>query len=156
MMSMVTPPVGIGAFFAAAIAKAKPMQTAFVAMRYGWTAYVIPFLFVLSPTLILKGDTIAIVVDVITAAAGVYLISAAAVGWLHVPLQPLMRLLLILAGSALLVPLSLPFSLWFNGLGIAGAAIVFLAHHLAPNLLNPRGRHWRPYLPPLIKRGPDA
>lgn len=156
MMSMVTPPVGIGAFFAAAIAKAKPMQTAFVAMRYGWTAYVIPFLFVLSPTLILKGDTIAIVVDVITAAAGVYLISAAAVGWLHVPLQPLMRLLLIFAGSALLVPLSLPFSLWFNGLGIAGAAIVFLAHHLAPNLLNPRGRHWRPYLPPLIKRGPDA
>jgi TRAP transporter 4TM/12TM fusion protein len=156
MMSMVTPPVGIGAFFAAAIAKAKPMQTAFVAMRYGWTAYVIPFLFVLSPTLILKGDTIAIVADVITAAAGVYLISAAAVGWLHVPLQPLMRLLLILAGSALLVPLSLPFSLWFNGLGIAGAAIVFLAHHLAPNLLNPRGRHWRPYLPPLIKRGPDA
>ncbi|WP_375568862.1 TRAP transporter fused permease subunit [Ahrensia marina] len=156
MMSMVTPPVGIGAFFAAAIAKAKPMQTAFVAMRYGWTAYVIPFLFVLSPTLILKGDTIAIVVDVITAAAGVYLISAAAVGWLHVPLQPLMRLLLIFAGSALLVPLSLPFSLWFNGLGIAGATIVFLAHHLAPNLLNPRGRHWRPYLPPLIKRGPDA
>jgi len=156
MMSMVTPPVGIGAFFAAAIAKAKPIQTAFVAMRYGWTAYVIPFLFVLSPTLILKGDTIAIVVDVITAAAGVYLISAAAVGWLHVPLQPLMRLLLIFAGSALLVPLSLPFSLWFNGLGIAGMAIVFLAHHLAPNLLNPRGRQWRPYLPPLIKRGPDA
>jgi len=156
MMSMVTPPVGIGAFFAAAIAKAKPMQTAFVAMRYGWTAYVIPFLFVLSPTLILKGDLIAIVVDVITAAAGVYLISAAAVGWLHVPLQPLMRLLLILAGSALLVPLSLPFALWFNGLGIAGATIVFLAHHLAPNLLSPRGRHWRPYLPPLIKRGPDA
>lgn len=156
MMSMVTPPVGIGAFFAAAIAKAKPMQTAFVAMRYGWTAYVIPFLFVLSPTLILKGDPITIVVDVISAGVGVYLISAAAVGWLQVPLQPLMRLLLVLAGSALLVPLSLPFGPWFNGLGVAAVAIVFLAHHLAPNLLNPRGRQWRPYLPPLIKRGPDA
>jgi TRAP transporter 4TM/12TM fusion protein len=155
MMSMVTPPVGIGAFFAAAIAKAKPMQTAFVAMRYGWTAYVIPFLFVLSPTLILKGDLIAIVVDVITAAAGVYLISAAAVGWLNAHLVPLMRVIFVFAGFALLVPLSFNFGVWLNAIGATFVGVVFLASRLGPNMLNPRGGQWKTYLPPM-ERGPDA
>ena len=156
MMSMVTPPVGIGAFFAAAIAKAKPMQTAIVAMRYGWTAYVIPFLFVLSPTLILKGGPISIIIDAVSAGAGVYLVSAAAIGWLHVPLQPAMRLLLIVSGAALLLPLSLPFGPWCNGLGAAGAGVALLAQRPGPNLLKPRGRQWRPCVPPPIKRGPDT
>lgn len=155
MMSMVTPPVGIGAFFAAAIAKAKPMQTAVVAMRYGWTAYVIPFLFVLSPTLILKGDPFAIIIDVVTAGLGVYLISAAAVGWLNTTLQPPMRLMLIMAGSALLVPLSFAFAPWLNGIGIAFVLIAFLASRLGPNMLNPRGRQWKTYLPP-VERGRDG
>lgn len=137
MMSMVTPPVGIGAFFAAAIAKAKPMQTAFVAMRYGWTAYVIPFLFVLSPTLILKGEPLHIAIDVVTAAVGVYLISAAAVGWLQAPLSSVARLALILAGVALLVPLSFAFGPWLNGGGAVFVVFIFLVHRLGPNLLSP-------------------
>ncbi|MEO0382696.1 MAG: TRAP transporter fused permease subunit [Pseudomonadota bacterium] len=137
MMSMVTPPVGIGAFFAAAIAKAKPMQTAFVAMRYGWTAYVIPFLFVLSPTLVLKGEPLVIGIDVVTAAVGVYLISAAAVGWLQVPLSMVHRLALSFAGVALLAPLSFTFGPWLNGGGAAFVIIIFVVFRLGPNLLKP-------------------
>ena len=155
MMSMVTPPVGIGAFFAAAIAKAGPMQTAFVAMRYGWTAYVIPFLFVLSPTLILKGEPLAIAMDVVTAGLGVYLVSAAAVGWLNATLSLMMRTLLVLAGLALLVPVGFAFGVWLNGAGIAFVVIAFLASRLGPNMLNPRGGQWKTYLPPM-ERGPDA
>ncbi|MEM8852356.1 MAG: TRAP transporter fused permease subunit, partial [Pseudomonadota bacterium] len=155
MMSMVTPPVGIGAFFAAAIAEARPMKTAVVAMRYGWTAYVIPFLFVLSPTLILKGEPLIIVVDVVTASLGVYLVSAAAVGWLNAALSPLMRVLLILAGAMVLAPLSLPLGPWLNGVGASCVAVMFLAKRLGPNLLNPKGRQWTPYPPP-IERGRDT
>ncbi|MEM6341681.1 MAG: TRAP transporter fused permease subunit, partial [Pseudomonadota bacterium] len=58
MMSMVTPPIGIGAFFAASIANASPMATAFEAMRLGWTAYIVPFLFVATPALLLIGTPI--------------------------------------------------------------------------------------------------
>ncbi len=52
MMSFVTPPVAIAAFFAANLAKADPMKTGWAAMRFSWTAYIVPFLFVFSPTLL--------------------------------------------------------------------------------------------------------
>ncbi len=131
MMSMVTPPVAIGAFFAAAIAKAPPMQTAVVAMRYGWTAYVIPFLFVLSPTLILKGEPWAMAVDVTTAVIGVYFISAAAVGWLTVALSMPARLLMTLAGICLLVPVVLPHAGLINSVGGAAALIFAFGNRLS-------------------------
>ena len=46
-LSMITPPVAIGAFAAANLAGADPMKTGFEAMRFGWTVFVIPFMFVL-------------------------------------------------------------------------------------------------------------
>ncbi|MGP9790930.1 TRAP transporter permease [Roseinatronobacter sp. NSM] len=119
MMSMVTPPIGIGAFFAAAIAKASPMATAWESMRFGWTAYIVPFLFVFSPALLLMGDPSEIVLAVITAVIGVYAISAAFVGWLHGPAGPMRRVLLGLAGVALLLPPGIGGShtIWINGAG---------------------------------------
>ena len=57
MMSMITPPIALAAFAAATISGADPMKTGFESMKMGWVAYIIPFLFVLSPTLILRGDT---------------------------------------------------------------------------------------------------
>lgn len=137
MMSMVTPPVAIGAFFAAAIAKSKPMETALVSMRYGWTAYIIPFYFVLSPTLILKGDWITIAVDVVTAGIGIYLISAGAIGWVRKPLNALSRILLIISGLCLMTPLAFEYALLMNIIGAAiSAGIIFLW----PVLCNVRAR----------------
>ena len=104
MMSMVTPPIGIGAFFAATIAKAPPMATAWESMRFGWTAYIIPFLFVFSPALLLMGEPTEIALAVTTAVIGVYAISAAFVGWLRGPEGPARRALIACAGVALLLP----------------------------------------------------
>jgi len=120
MMSMVTPPIGIGAFFAAAIAKASPMSTAWESMRFGWTAYIIPFLFVFSPALLLIGDPVEITLAVATAVIGVYAISAAFVGWLHGPVGIGRRILVALAGVALLLPpgIGADLTLWFNGAGL--------------------------------------
>ncbi|MCC6006399.1 MAG: TRAP transporter fused permease subunit, partial [Rhodobacteraceae bacterium] len=82
MMSMITPPIAVGAFFAATLAGSEPMRTGFTAMRFGWTAYIIPFLFVFSPGLLLQGgldlDT---VLTIISALAGVWFISAAFAGF---------------------------------------------------------------------------
>jgi TRAP-type uncharacterized transport system fused permease subunit len=44
-LSMITPPVAIGAFAAANLAGADPMKTGFEAVRFGWLVFVIPFLF---------------------------------------------------------------------------------------------------------------
>lgn len=80
MMSMVTPPVAIGAFFAASIAKASPMRTALSAMRLGWTAYIVPFLFVAWPALLLNGPWWEVAWAVGAATLGVYAVSVAFVG----------------------------------------------------------------------------
>lgn len=104
MMSMVTPPVGIAAFFAASIASADKMRTALEAMRFGWVAYVIPFLFVVTPSLLLEGPWWRIALDVGAAIIGVWLISAAFVGFLRHDLGHVQRLIIAAIGIALLWP----------------------------------------------------
>ena len=104
MMSMITPPIALAAFAAATLTKADPMMTGFVAMRFGWVAYVVPFLFVASPTLLLSGDPWVVAVDVITAAIGVYLISVAVIGYFVRPLNWGWRAVLVAAGTAAMVP----------------------------------------------------
>ena len=127
MMSMVTPPVGIGAFFAASIAKAPPMATAIESMRFGWTAYIIPFLFVFSPALLLIGNPVDSVVAVSTAVLGVYAISAAFIGWLHGPAGIARRVAIAAAGIALLLPPGIggAMTLWINGAGLAALAVLW-------------------------------
>ncbi len=53
VLSAITPPVAIGAFAAAPIAQASPMRTAFVALRLALTGFIIPFIFVYEPSLLL-------------------------------------------------------------------------------------------------------
>ena len=50
----ITPPVATGAYVAASIARASPMKTAFTAMRMGVAVYVMPFIIVASPALIMQ------------------------------------------------------------------------------------------------------
>jgi len=105
MMSMITPPVAIGAFFAASLAGAPPMRTGFAAMRLGWTAYIVPFLFMFSPALLLQsGSTTVTVLAIATAIIGVWLISAGMVGYLAGPVVPWLRAGFVLSGACLLIP----------------------------------------------------
>ena len=104
MMSMITPPIALAAFAAAAIAKASPMATGWAAMRFGWSAYVIPVLFVFSPTLIMIGAPLDIAIAIVTAVIGVWLISAAIAGYFSQALPPLSRGLFAVFGLLALMP----------------------------------------------------
>jgi TRAP transporter 4TM/12TM fusion protein len=104
MMSMITPPIALAAFAAASISRADPMKTGYVAMRMGWVAYVIPFLFVLSPTLIMIGAPWMIALNVATATVGVYVASVAMVGYFTRPLGVVIRILLGIGGLAAVFP----------------------------------------------------
>jgi len=110
MLSMITPPVCVGAFAAATISGADPMQTGYSAMRFGWSAFIIPFLFVFSPTLLAKGDLFYIVIDLVSALAGVWLVSAALTGYSIRVLPILHRAVFAVAGIALMLPIGI-----FNG-----------------------------------------
>ncbi len=104
MMSMITPPIAIAAFAAASIARADPMRTGFAATRFGWTAFIVPILFVYSPSLLLIGEPLEIAVAVCTAMFGVWLVSCASVGYFMRAITPSGRLLFAAAGLAALVP----------------------------------------------------
>ena len=60
MLSMITPPVAIAAFAAATVADSDPIKTATAAVMFGWSAYVVPFLFPLSPELMMQGSALAV------------------------------------------------------------------------------------------------
>jgi TRAP transporter 4TM/12TM fusion protein len=104
MMSMITPPIALAAFAAASISRGDPMKTGYVAMRMGWVAYVIPFVFVLSPTLLMVGAPWKIALNVTSATIGVYVASVAMVGYFTRPLGVVARLLLGIGGLAAVFP----------------------------------------------------
>ncbi len=104
MMSMITPPIAIAAFAAASVAQADAMRTGFAATRFGWTAFIVPVLFVYSPSLLLIGEPAEITVTVCTAVFGVWLVSCASVGYFMRAITPPGRLLFAAAGLAALVP----------------------------------------------------
>jgi TRAP-type uncharacterized transport system fused permease subunit len=131
MMSMVTPPVAIGAFFAASLAGAEPMRTGFTAMRFGWTAYIVPFLFMFSPSLLLQSTSVTeTAIAVVTAILGVWLISVGMIGYLFRALPAWLRPPFVVAGACLLVPDQIgPWAAWTDAFGtILGGLLV--AHEL--------------------------
>jgi TRAP-type uncharacterized transport system fused permease subunit len=104
-LSMITPPVAIGAFAAASIARADPLATGFEAVRFGWAVFIIPFLFVLSPSLLLQGPVWLIAVDISMAVGGVALGAAGVIGYGLRRLGPVARGVHILAALCLMTPL---------------------------------------------------
>ncbi len=123
MMSMITPPVAIAAFAAASLTGADAMKTGFAAMRFGWLAYLIPFVFVVSPSLLLKGDPIVIAIDIATAVLGVWLVSIAIVGYFIRNLNAAERVLFAAVGLSLFIPMeAFTGALWVS----AAAAVIGL------------------------------
>jgi TRAP-type uncharacterized transport system fused permease subunit len=122
-MSMITPPVAIAAFAGATLSGSDPMRTGYAAMRFGWLAFVIPFMFVVSPTLLMQGNPVLIIFNFITALAGTCLVCMAVVGYFLRQLSLLDRLIFAVAGLALVFPttgfkLSIVVNLVGLGLGI--------------------------------------
>lgn len=78
MMSFLTPPVAISSYTAAGIAKTDMWTTSVDAIRIGASGYLLPFLFVLNPALLLYGSTVEILYAISTVVlSGAYLAWAA-------------------------------------------------------------------------------
>lgn len=77
MLSFITPPVALAAVAASGIAGASAMRTGMTSMRLGAVLFLLPFMFVLNPALIGRGDTLDVVHSVATAAVAVTMLAAA-------------------------------------------------------------------------------
>ena len=104
MLSMITPPVCMASYAAASIGKTDPVKTGWQAMRLCAIAYVVPFLFVFSPSLLLIGHWYEVVLSVITAVVGSILLGVGLVGYLFRPVGFLKRALFLIAAVGLLIP----------------------------------------------------
>ncbi len=127
MLSFITPPVALGAFAAASIAQANPINTGFTAMRLGVATYLIPFLFVLDPSLILAGDALSTLLSLTEAMLGVWLVAVAAQRYAPViaELKLVPALLIGVGGVLIALPDLQVIDLFSNGvlltIGIASA-----------------------------------
>ena len=130
MLSMITPPVALAAYAAANISKAGVMETGWAACRIGWVKFVLPFMFVLSPTLLMIGTPVSIVYDAVTAFVGVYYATVGIVGFFRNDLGPLTRIVMALAGAAAILPdshigLAAPGLISGIGVLVGGAVLAF-------------------------------
>ena len=109
------------------------METGWAAVRIGWAKFILPFMFVLSPTLLMQGTPGAIAFDSITAMIGVYLATCGMLGYFQHPLPIVLRVVLCIAGLAAIVPDS-HFGLLFPGFlslsGVGVGCVVLLGGHL--------------------------
>ena len=123
ILSVITPPVSLASFAAAAIAGSEPMRTSFEAMRLALVAYIVPFLFVYSPVLIAEGPLPSVLLGLATACVAVWVLGAAAVGFLFRRLSWWKRIALAVGGILLLIPIGIGASVgWISD--IIGALIV--------------------------------
>lgn len=81
-LSNVTPPVALAAFTGAGIAGANPSQVGWLAARLAAAGFIIPYMWIYSPELILQGETVNIVIAAITAMIGVIALGIGVQGYM--------------------------------------------------------------------------
>jgi TRAP-type uncharacterized transport system fused permease subunit len=105
-------------------------------MRFGWVAYIVPFLFVYSPAILLKGSLADIVLVTLTSLAGIWLICAAMTGYGIRVISIPRRALFFAAGVLLMLPHQISATvLWLKFAGAAmGIALVVYEFAIARRL----------------------
>ena len=123
MLSMITPPVAIAAYAAANIARVSGWTTGWTAVVVGWSTFFIPFLFVLEPSLLMQGPASLIAWNIARNLLGIFVGTAAVVGFAFGPLATPMRAAFGAAALAILIPQhAFPGAELLDWLGLAGAA----------------------------------
>ncbi|MFD1414495.1 TRAP transporter permease [Oceanobacillus jeddahense] len=103
-LAPVTPPVALAAYTAAGISEGKPMQTAFYAGYFALPAFLVPFMFIYGPELLMDGSFLEILISFSTAVIGVISFAGGIIGWFMKPISWYLRVLMFGAGFALIIP----------------------------------------------------
>jgi TRAP transporter 4TM/12TM fusion protein len=119
-ISNVTPPVSLAAYAASGIAGSPPLRTAWTAMVLAFAGFLVPFMFVYGPPLLLMGSVGEIALVVVTGIAGVTALAASTMGYLRGELAVWERVLLGFGAVALIFP-----DLMSDGLGLLILMVVF-------------------------------
>jgi TRAP transporter 4TM/12TM fusion protein len=104
-MSAITPPVGVAAYTAAGIAEASPLKIGATAVKLAIAAFLLPFMFVFQPALILQADSIVTTVfAIVFACIGLFTVAIGCEGYWVKPISTWKRGALIISGIAVIYP----------------------------------------------------
>ena len=122
ILSAITPPVALAVFAAAGLAKADMWESGFAAMRAASPAYIVPFMFVFEPSLMLitpdGSDWYHMIWPVTTAIIGVIALAGSLFGWFVGAANMLQRILLFIAALSLIKPGLITDAIGFGLLGL--------------------------------------
>lgn len=104
ILSAITPPVAMAVYAANALAGGKVWEASVKAVKLGATGFIVPFLFVYEPAILLRGDPFHVAFAVAQAMLGVVILAAALHGYLLAPLRSGHKGLLLLATIGLIYP----------------------------------------------------
>ena len=126
ILSAITPPVALAVFAAAGLAKTSIWETGIESMRVAAPAYIVPFMFVYEPSLLMQGDWWTIFTSLVTALVGTTCLAAGLMGYLRAPCTRWERALLLIAAILLIKPGYIT-----DVIGLVPLAIVLLSQSLA-------------------------
>ncbi|WP_019121819.1 DUF3394 domain-containing protein [Brevibacillus massiliensis] len=115
----------LAAFAGASIAGTEPMRTGLAAMKLGIAGFIVPFMFVYAPSLLLQGSMAEIVLTLITASVGIFILASVVEGWWMRRLKAWERILLLVGALALIKP-----GIYTDLLGLAILILVYLNQRL--------------------------
>lgn len=101
-ISTITPPVALASYVAAGIAGADVNEVGWTAFKLGLPSYILPFMFVYGPSLLLQGTAIEIITTIIASIIGIYAIAASIVGYYRINLPITYRISMFAAGVLLI------------------------------------------------------
>jgi TRAP transporter 4TM/12TM fusion protein len=132
ILSAITPPVALAVFAAAGLAQTSMWSAGFAAMRAAAPAYIVPFMFVYEPSLLLivhdwSTQWWQVLLAVASALTGVIALAGGLFGWFANLARPWERVLLVVAALALIKPG------WLTDLiGLTLLAIVIMSQRVRP------------------------
>ena len=104
ILSAITPPVALAVYAAAGLAKANLWESGWAAMRVGAAGYIVPFMFIFEPSLLMIGEWQGILTAVTTASIGVICLAGGLFGYFWRATRIWERVFLLAAAVLLIKP----------------------------------------------------
>jgi TRAP transporter 4TM/12TM fusion protein len=121
VISMITPPVALAAFAAAAISESDLWETGMVAFKIALPGFLIPFIFVYNTSILLEGPLWEIIWRTAVTIIGIASLAGAVVGYFVRPAKVWERVILLTGALLLIVPEMITD---FLGMGLVGGIIL--------------------------------
>ncbi len=121
IIAQITPPVCLASYTAAGIAGSDPLKTGWQGAKYALVAFLIPFIFVYEPAILLMGSGLEIAKSTALLFVGTCFLAAGIAGYFILPLRIIERIILISAGIITILPERMT-----DIIGISAGTVMFL------------------------------